>query len=216
MARYTQAVCKLCRRERMKLFLKGAKCDSMKCPIERKLYPPGEHGRGRIRDSEYLLQLRLVVDPGRDGRLYVLGESVDDGVLDRREAVLEEERTEHGLEEGCEDIAIVGEPFDLLGGELGCVVAQPAAEIQLPRDDRAARAGDHVGSDLREPPLREVGVPVVERVCHRELEHAVAEELEALVRRRAVVRPGDMPEHGLRQRGRQAVDQLREVVTGGW
>ena len=58
MARYTGAVCKLCRRERMKLFLKGAKCDSMKCPIERKPYPPGEHGRGRIRDSEYLLQLR--------------------------------------------------------------------------------------------------------------------------------------------------------------
>jgi small subunit ribosomal protein S4 len=58
MARYTGAVCKLCRRERMKLFLKGSKCDSMKCPVERKPYPPGEHGRGRIRDSEYLLQLR--------------------------------------------------------------------------------------------------------------------------------------------------------------
>jgi small subunit ribosomal protein S4 len=42
----------------MKLFLKGPKCDSMKCPVERKPYPPGEHGRGRIRDSEYLLQLR--------------------------------------------------------------------------------------------------------------------------------------------------------------
>ncbi len=58
MARYTQAVCRLCRRERMKLFLKGAKCDTMKCPVERKPYPPGQHGRGRIRDSEYLLQLR--------------------------------------------------------------------------------------------------------------------------------------------------------------
>ena len=58
MARYTKAVCKLCRRERMKLFLKGAKCETMKCPVERKPYPPGEHGRGRIRDSEYLLQLR--------------------------------------------------------------------------------------------------------------------------------------------------------------
>jgi small subunit ribosomal protein S4 len=58
MARYTKSVCKLCRRERMKLFLKGAKCDTMKCPVERKPYPPGEHGRGRIRDSEYLLQLR--------------------------------------------------------------------------------------------------------------------------------------------------------------
>src|SRR3954454_14524142 len=58
MARYTGAVCRLCRRERMKLFLKGAKCDTMKCPVERKPYPPGQHGRGRIRDSEYLLQLR--------------------------------------------------------------------------------------------------------------------------------------------------------------
>ena len=42
----------------MKLFLKGAKCDTMKCPIERKPYPPGEHGRGRVRDSEYMMQLR--------------------------------------------------------------------------------------------------------------------------------------------------------------
>jgi small subunit ribosomal protein S4 len=57
-ARYTDAVCKLCRRERMKLFLKGAKCDTLKCPVERKPYPPGQHGRGRIRESEYLLQLR--------------------------------------------------------------------------------------------------------------------------------------------------------------
>ena len=54
----TGPVCRMCRRERMKLFLKGAKCDTMKCPVERKPYPPGEHGRGRIRDSEYLLQLR--------------------------------------------------------------------------------------------------------------------------------------------------------------
>ncbi|CAB4730317.1 unannotated protein [freshwater metagenome] len=58
MARYVGPVCRLCRRERMKLFLKGAKCETMKCAIERKPYPPGEHGRGRIRESEYLLQLR--------------------------------------------------------------------------------------------------------------------------------------------------------------
>ena len=58
MARYTGAVCRLCRRERMKLFLKGTKCESMRCPIERRPYPPGQHGRGRIRESEYLLQLR--------------------------------------------------------------------------------------------------------------------------------------------------------------
>ena len=58
MARETGPVCRLCRLERMKLFLKGAKCDTMRCPVERKPYPPGQHGRGRIRDSEYLLQLR--------------------------------------------------------------------------------------------------------------------------------------------------------------
>ena len=58
MARMLMPKCKQCRRENMKLFLKGAKCDSMRCPVERKPYPPGQHGRGRIRDSEYLLQLR--------------------------------------------------------------------------------------------------------------------------------------------------------------
>src|SRR3989337_1019622 len=60
MARYTGPVCKLCRREKMKLFLKGAKCDTMKCPIERRPYPPGDHGRTQLRrkDSEYLVQLR--------------------------------------------------------------------------------------------------------------------------------------------------------------
>jgi small subunit ribosomal protein S4 len=42
----------------MKLFLKGTKCETMRCPIERRPYPPGQHGRGRVRDSEYLLQLR--------------------------------------------------------------------------------------------------------------------------------------------------------------
>ena len=59
MARYTGPVCRLCRREKMKLFLKGPKCDSTKCPIERRPYPPGEHGRDRMRQgSEYLTQLR--------------------------------------------------------------------------------------------------------------------------------------------------------------
>ena len=58
MARYTEAVCRLCRRERMKLFLKGTKCETARCPIERRPYPPGMHGRGRIRESEYLFQLR--------------------------------------------------------------------------------------------------------------------------------------------------------------
>ncbi len=58
MARYTGPDCKLCRRERQKLYLKGTKCDSPKCPVELRPYPPGEHGRGRVRESEYLVQLR--------------------------------------------------------------------------------------------------------------------------------------------------------------
>jgi len=59
MARYTGPVCRLCRREKMKLFLKGPKCESMKCPIERRPYPPGVHGRdGHMRTKEYELQLR--------------------------------------------------------------------------------------------------------------------------------------------------------------
>src|SRR6202007_2728343 len=58
MARYTGPDCKLCRREKTKLFLKGAKCDSPKCPIEIRPYPPGEHGRNRPKESEVLLQIR--------------------------------------------------------------------------------------------------------------------------------------------------------------
>jgi len=57
-ARYTGPDCKRCRREKTKLYLKGAKCDSPKCPIEIRPYPPGEHGRNRPKESEYLLQVR--------------------------------------------------------------------------------------------------------------------------------------------------------------
>ena len=58
MARDLGAKCRVCRREGMKLFLKGERCLTEKCAIERRSYPPGEHGRGRIKQSEYLLQLR--------------------------------------------------------------------------------------------------------------------------------------------------------------
>jgi small subunit ribosomal protein S4 len=57
-ARDRSPKCKQCRREGMKLFLKGERCLTEKCAIERRSYPPGEHGRGRIKQSEYLLQLR--------------------------------------------------------------------------------------------------------------------------------------------------------------
>jgi small subunit ribosomal protein S4 len=58
MARDLGPKCRLCRREGLKLFLKGERCLTEKCAVERRGYPPGEHGRGRIKQSEYLLQLR--------------------------------------------------------------------------------------------------------------------------------------------------------------
>ena len=58
MARYIDSVCRQCRREGLKLFLKGERCYTDKCAIERRNYPPGEHGQARAKFSEYALQLR--------------------------------------------------------------------------------------------------------------------------------------------------------------
>lgn len=58
MARYTDATCKLCRREGAKLFLKGERCYSDKCSFTRRAYAPGQHGQGRKKVSEYGLQMR--------------------------------------------------------------------------------------------------------------------------------------------------------------
>src|SRR3989304_828287 len=71
MARDRSPKCKQCRREGLKLFLKGERCLTEKCSIERRSYPPGEHGRGRIKQSEYLLQLR---EKQKDRRDYGLPE----------------------------------------------------------------------------------------------------------------------------------------------
>lgn len=58
MARYTKSLCRLCRRENMKLFLKGERCYTEKCAFERRGYPPGQHGQGRKKFSDYGAQLR--------------------------------------------------------------------------------------------------------------------------------------------------------------
>jgi small subunit ribosomal protein S4 len=58
MARYRGSVCRLCRREGTKLFLKGDRCFSDKCSVDRRNYPPGQHGQGRPRFSDYGVQLR--------------------------------------------------------------------------------------------------------------------------------------------------------------
>lgn len=72
MARYTGASCRLCRRENLKMYLKGDRCYSDKCAIERRPYPPGQHGQGRIKFSEYGVQLR---EKQKVKRMYGLLES---------------------------------------------------------------------------------------------------------------------------------------------
>jgi len=75
MSRYTGPVCRLCRREGQKLFLKGTKCFTEKCPVERRGYPPGQHGQSsarRRRVSEYALQLR---EKQKVKRIYGLSET---------------------------------------------------------------------------------------------------------------------------------------------
>jgi len=72
LARYTESVCRLCRRENLKLFLKGERCYTDKCAIERRNYPPGQHGQGRPKFSEYSIQLR---EKQKVKRMYGLVES---------------------------------------------------------------------------------------------------------------------------------------------
>lgn len=82
MAKYRGPVCRLCRREGEKLFLKGARCMTEKCAIERRSYPPGQHGQGRQRTSDYSLQLR---EKQKLRRIYGLQERQFRGVFERAE-----------------------------------------------------------------------------------------------------------------------------------
>ena len=80
MARYTEAACRLCRREGVKLFLKGDRCFSAKCGVERRAYPPGQHGQGRARFSDYGVQLR---EKQKVKRMYGLLENQFSRVMER-------------------------------------------------------------------------------------------------------------------------------------
>jgi len=80
MARYTEAACRLCRREGTKLFLKGDRCFSAKCGVERRAYPPGQHGQGRARFSDYGVQLR---EKQKVKRMYGLLEKQFSRVMER-------------------------------------------------------------------------------------------------------------------------------------
>ncbi|MGH7166642.1 MAG: 30S ribosomal protein S4, partial [Nitrospiraceae bacterium] len=82
MAKYRGPVCRLCRREGVKLFLKGSRCMTEKCAIERRSYPPGQHGQGRQRVSEYSAQLR---EKQKLRRIYGLMERQFRGVFGKAE-----------------------------------------------------------------------------------------------------------------------------------
>jgi small subunit ribosomal protein S4 len=84
MARYNDAVCRLCRREGTKLFLKGDRCFTPKCGIERRSYPPGQHGQGRARFSDYGVQLR---EKQKVKRMYGLLERQFERTMDRATAM---------------------------------------------------------------------------------------------------------------------------------
>ncbi len=82
MARYTDANCRLCRREGQKLFLKGDRCYSSKCAIDRRAYAPGQHGQGRSKVSDYGLQLR---EKQKAKRFYGLQETQFRNLFDKAE-----------------------------------------------------------------------------------------------------------------------------------
>lgn len=82
MSRYTDANCKLCRREGQKLFLKGERCYSSKCAIEKRNFPPGQHGQGRKKTSDYGLQLR---EKQKTKRFYGMQEKQFRNLFDKAE-----------------------------------------------------------------------------------------------------------------------------------
>jgi len=80
LARYTASVCRICRRENLKMYLKGDRCYTDKCAIERRPYPPGQHGQGRVKFSNYGVQLR---EKQKVKRMYGLLESQFRGYFHR-------------------------------------------------------------------------------------------------------------------------------------
>ncbi|MEU4578238.1 30S ribosomal protein S4 [Nonomuraea sp. ATR24] len=120
MARYTGADCKLCRREKTKLFLKGSKCESAKCPIEIRPYPPGEHGRGRPKESEYQLQLR---EKQKTRRIY--------GVLEKQFHNYYEEATRKAGKTGEALLQILESRLDNVVYRAGFAQSRDAARQQV-------------------------------------------------------------------------------------
>ena len=131
---------------------------------------------------ELLLELRLRVDVARQRVLDPVVEGGENGGADPLEAVLEVERPERRLEQGRDDVAVAGEPLELVGGDLGTGRGKALAESDPTGDDGAALPGHHVGAGFCELPLGKPRKALVQLLGDREAEHAVAEKLEPLVR----------------------------------
>jgi small subunit ribosomal protein S4 len=116
MARYIGPACKLCRREGLKLYLKGDRCQSEKCPYTRRPYPPGQHGQGRIKMSEYALRLR---EKQKVRRIY--------GVLERQFRRYFAEANRKKGRTGEEMISLLERRLDSIVHRMGFAVTRAAA-----------------------------------------------------------------------------------------
>src|SRR5689334_782843 len=162
MARDRSPKCKQCRREGMKLFLKGERCLTEKCAVERRSYPPGEHGRGRIKQSEYLLQLR---EKQKARRYY--------GLLETQFRTYYEKATRQGGVTGDNLLRALATRLDNVIYRLG-FAASGAQARQLVRDATDLTAAvapwlqaDHeglTGKVLKWPEREEIDTPVQEQL----------------------------------------------------
>jgi small subunit ribosomal protein S4 len=116
MARYIGPVCRLCRREGTKLFLKGERCYSEKCAVTRRQYPPGQHGQGRIKLSEYAVRLR---EKQKVRRVY--------GILERQFRKYYSEATHRKGRTGEEMLGILESRLDNVVHRLGFAVTRAEA-----------------------------------------------------------------------------------------
>src|ERR1700720_4378835 len=165
MARDTSPQCKQCRREGQKLFLKGERCLTDKCGVERRAYPPGEHGRGRQKQSEYRLQLR---EKQKAKRYYGVLEKQFAGYYEKasRQTGITGENLLTLLECRLDNVLVrLGDVITIKADTPATQVVRDATELtgQIP----AWLQADHESLSakvLRKPERREVAAPVQEQL----------------------------------------------------
>src|SRR5829696_4288666 len=165
MARDTSPQCKQCRREGQKLFLKGERCLTDKCGVERRSYPPGDHGRGRQKQSEYRVQLREKQKARRyygvlekQFRHYYEKASRQEGITGENLLTLLERRFDNVLVRLGDIIAVKTDTgAEALIRDATELTAQVPAWLQADHDALTAKV-------LRKPERREITTPVQEQL----------------------------------------------------